>query len=85
MVHVCVVPGCSNCSDRETRLSYFHFPLKNKRLLKIWIHQIRRKNLPLRLNGNSRVCIDHFVNASQRLLRVDEYPTVKLPKATVAP
>ena len=64
MVHVCVIPGCSNRSDRETRLSYFHLPLKNKRLLKIWIHQIRRKNLPL--NGNSRVCSDHFVKVPVR-------------------
>ena len=34
MVHVCVIPESSNrChSDRETHLSYFHLPLKNKRL-----------------------------------------------------
>ena len=83
MVHVCVIPGCSNCSDRETHLSYFHLPVKNKRLLKMWIHHIQRKNLPL--NGNLCVCSDHFVNTSKRLLHVDGYPTVKIPKATVAP
>ena len=77
MVHFCVVPGCSNKSDRDTHLSFHRLPLKNKSLLKIWIHKIGRKNLPL--NKNSCVCSEHFPGG-RRLLVNDEYPTLKLPK-----
>jgi hypothetical protein len=80
MVHHCVVPGCSNRSDRETTLSYFGLPLKDKQLLKIWINKIGRSNLPL--TKSSRVCSSHFVYATQRRLRVDEYPTINLPVLT---
>ena len=80
MVHVCVVPGCSNRSNRETELSYHSLPLKNKKLLKVWIHKIGRKNLPL--NNSSRVCSAHFENAVGRRLRPDEYPTINLPVIT---
>ena len=80
MVHVCVVPGCSNRSDREKHISFHCLPLKNKSLLRMWIHKIGRKNLPL--NNNSRVCSVHFVNSYGRCLRADEYPTVNLPVFT---
>ena len=81
MVHFCSVPGCSNHSDRETSRSYFRLPLKRKKLLKIWIHKIGRKNLPI--NYSTRVCSDHFVNAAGRLLRPDEYPSVNLPVLSI--
>ena len=78
MVHFCAVPGCSNRSNRDTKLSYFGLLLKKKKaLLKVWIHKIRRKNLPL--NSNTRVCSDHFVLAAGRRLHPDEYPTRNLP------
>ena len=77
MVHFCSVPGCSNRSDRETTRSYFRLPLKRRKLLKIWVHKIRRKNLPI--NCSTRICSDHFVSAAGRLLRPDEYPSVNLP------
>ena len=77
MVYFCVVPGCSNKSDRDSHLSFHRLPLKNKSLLKIWIHKIGRKNLPL--NKNSCVCSEHFPGG-RRLLVNDEYPTLKLPK-----
>ena len=32
MVRICVVPGCSNTSNRECHLSYHSLPLKNKKL-----------------------------------------------------
>ena len=80
MVHFCCVPGCSNRSNRETGLSYFGLPLKNKALLKVWIQKIRRDNLPL--NSNTRICSEHFVSASKRKLRLDEYPSLKLPQAS---
>ena len=81
MVHVCVVPGCSNRSDRERNLSFYHLPLKNKKLLRLWIHKIGRKNLPL--NNNSRVCSAHFENACRRRLRPDEVPVLNLPFSTL--
>ena len=33
MDHFCCVPGCSNCSDRETHLSFRRLPLKGNRYL----------------------------------------------------
>ena len=80
MVRVCVVPGCSNRSNRECHLSYHSLPLKNKKLLKIWIHKIGRKNTPI--NKNSYVCSVHFVDSAGRRLRPDEYPTANLPMLT---
>ena len=77
MVHFCAVPGCSNRSNRDTGLSFFSLPLKKKALLKVWIHKIRRKNLPL--NSNTRACSNHFISAVGRHLRPDEYPTRNLP------
>ena len=75
MVHYCVVPGCHNSSVSHPHLSFHCLPLNDKRLLKIWVHKIRRKNLPL--NANSRVCYEHF--ETSRLLRHSNYPTKKLP------
>ena len=77
MVHFCAVPGCSNRSDRETHLSYHRLPLKNKKVLKEWIHKIRRTNLPLK--ESTRVCSEHFVRSKGRMPRVDEVPSEKLP------
>ena len=79
MVRVCVVPGCSNRSDREKNLSFHCLPLKNKTLLWTWIHKLGRKNLPL---NDSRVCSAHFVSSTGRYLRSDEYPTLNLPVLT---
>ena len=56
---------------------YYGLPLKNKNLLKEWIHKIGRKNLPL--NSSTRICSDHFLNASGRLLRKSEAPSQNLP------
>ena len=79
MVHFCSVLGCSNRSGRETTRSYFRLPLKRKKVLKIWVHTIGRKSLPI--NGSTTVCSysDRFVNAAGCLLRPDKYPTVNLP------
>ena len=77
MVHFCAVPGCSNRSDRETHLSFHRLPLKNKKLLKQWIHKIGRAHLPI--NESTRICGEHFVNSKGRLLRSDEVHSQKLP------
>ena len=75
--HGLICIGCSNRSDSETIRSYFHLPLKRKEVLKIWVHTIGRKSVPI--NGSTRVCSDHFVNVTGRLLRPDQYPMVNLP------
>ena len=77
MVHFCAVPGCSNDSIKKPGLSFHRLPLKNKRLLKVWVHKIGRKNLPV--NNNTRVCSEHFIDSANRRLRLDEYPSIKLP------
>ena len=77
MVNTCVVPGCNSRSDRDTHLSFHALPLSNKVLLKRWIHQIGRKNLPI--NTSSRVCSRHFINSYFQVLSPDEYPTENLP------
>ena len=71
------MPGRSSNSFRETHLSFFTLPLKQKQLLKQWVHAISRKNLPV--NSHTRVCSDHFVKANGRLLRLDEVPSLGLP------
>ena len=66
MVHFCAVPECNNNSNT-----------KDKKLIKIWIHKIGQKNLSL--NGNTRICSEHFVNSANRRLRPDEFPSINLP------
>ena len=73
----CCVPECSKRSDRDKDVSFHRLPLRNKKLLKIWIHKIGRKNLPL--STSTRVCSRHFICSRNRKLRPDEYPTLNLP------
>ena len=77
MGRFCCVPGCSNESTKQTSLSYFKLPMKRKDVLRKWVHRIGRKNLPI--NEETRVCSEHFVNAADRRLRIDEVPSLKLP------
>ena len=51
--------------------------IKNKKLLQNWIHKIGHKKPPI--NSSTRVCSDHFVNATGCCLCPDEYPSVTLP------
>ena len=77
MVHFCAVPGCSNNSNKKPELLFHRLPLKDKKLIKIWIHKIGRKNLPL--NGNTRICSEHFVASANRHLRPGKFPSINLP------
>ena len=85
MVHVCCVPACSSRSDCERDLSFFSLPLKDKKVLKQWIHLIGRANLPL--NRSTRICSRHFVKAAGRKLYPGEVPSKELPvlSTTVKP
>ena len=51
--------------------------MNNKSVLKQWIHLIGRKNLPI--NPNTCICSEHFERASNRLLRPDVVPSLRLP------
>ena len=62
---------------KKPSLSFHRLPLNNKKQLKVWIHKIGRKNLPV--NSNTRVCSEHFVNSAGRRLRKDEFPSRNLP------
>ena len=73
----CCVPGCSTRSERDKDVSFHRLPLRDKKLLKIWIYKIGRKNLPL--SASTRVCSRHFIQSKNRKLRPDEYPTLNLP------
>ena len=77
MVNFCAVPSCSNYSDKENYLSYYCLLLKNKAILKQWIHIIGRVNLPLK--NHTQECSEHFVNVRGRMLRPDEVPSVNFP------
>lgn len=76
MVHVCAVPNCSNRSDRDD-VSFHRLPVNNKTLLKKWVHNIGRENLPI--NASTRVCSNHFVKSKGRMLGPDDVPTLNLP------
>ena len=56
MLH-CIVPLCNNHSGTPG-LSFYHLPLKDPVLLKLWLIRIRRENTPV--NEYSRVCSTHF-------------------------
>ena len=73
----CCVPGCSKRSERDKDVSFHRLPLRNKKLLKVWVHKIGRKNLSV--NTSTRVCSRHFIGSKGRKLRPDEYPTLNLP------
>lgn len=73
----CCVPGCSKRSERDKDVSFHRLPLHNKKLLKVWIHKIGRKNVSV--TTSTRVCSRHFVGSKGRKLRPDEYPTLNLP------
>ena len=73
----CCVPGYSKRSERDNDVSFHRLPLKDKKLLKVWVHKIGRKNL--QINSSTRVCSRHFIGSKGRKLRPDEYPTLNLP------
>ena len=73
----CCVPGCSKRSERDKDASFHRLPLNDKKLLKVWVHKIGRKNLPI--NSSTRVCSRHFIGSKGHKLRPDEYPTLNLP------
>ena len=58
-------------------MSFFSLPLKDKTLLKRWIHVIGRANLPV--NASTRICSRHFIKAAGRRLYPGEVPSEELP------
>lgn len=78
----CFVSGCSNHSNCDTNWNHHCLPLKNKPWLCLWIHELGRSNLPLKLNTHA--CSDHFGNSCSLELRVDKNPTLRLPKLSTS-
>ena len=76
MVHFCCVPGCL---QNNHIFPFSLFPLKQKSVLKQWIHAIGRKNVHY-----TRVCSEHFLNARNRLLRADEVPSLRIPRSDIS-
>ena len=54
----CCVPDCENDSRDKKGWSFFHFPLKNEALLRIWLRKISR--LDFVPGPESRICSEHF-------------------------
>ena len=73
MVHCCCIPGCS---DSERHLSFFGLPLKNKAILKLWIHRIGQKVASQ--SQYMRNCSEYFEGATKRWLLSDEYHSLRL-------
>ena len=73
----CCVPGCSKRSERDKDVSFPRLPHHDKKLLKLWIHKIGRKDL--RISKSRRVCSRHFVPSKGQKLWPNEYPTLNLP------
>ena len=59
------VPGCFNNDKRNRGISFYKFP-KDKKLKKIWLQQISRKDFKL-TNGH-RVCSQHFEGGKKTYL-----------------
>ena len=72
----CCVPGCSKRSERDKDVSFHRLPHNNKKLLKLWIHKIGRKDL--HVSASTRICSRHFVSSKGRKLQPNEYPTLNL-------
>ena len=77
MGHSCVVPGCNSKSYRDSHLSFFRLPLRNKSLLRKWLANIGKKSLP----ESSRICSIHFEHGKNK--KENEIPTLNLPKPVV--
>lgn len=56
-------------------MSFHRLLLKNKKLLKVLVHKIRLKNLPL--NNNTCVCSEDFFDLTNRRLQPDEISVIK--------
>ena len=78
MFQCCSFPDCFSTSNMSV-IYHFAFPMKNKKLLKHWVHVIRRANPPL--NRHTRTCSKHFVNAEGRRLYSDEVPSLTTTEA----
>ena len=67
----CCVPGCFNNDKRNRGVSFYKFP-KDKKLKKIWLQKISRKDFKP-TNGH-RVCSQHFEGGKKTYM--NNVPTV---------
>ena len=85
MPHHCIVPLCTNSSNNNPELYFYHLPLHDKKLLQRWLVNIRRVNT--NVNKHSRVYSAHFKGGKKQ--GKDAAPTIfawaKQVSATRAP
>ena len=73
----CCVPGCSKRSEHDKDVSFHRLPHHDKKLLKLWIHKIGRKDL--RVSTSTQVCCrDYIILSKGQKLQPNEYPTLNL-------
>ena len=77
MGRFCCIPGCSKRLECDRDVSFHRLPLHYKKLLKVWVHKIDRKNLSVK--NSTRVCSRHFVGSKDRKFCPDEYTALNLP------
>ena len=72
----CCVPGCSKRSESDKDVSFHCLPHHDKKLLKLWIHKIERKDLCI--SKSTRVCSRHFdLSKGRPRKRLFSLPTVE--------
>ena len=65
MVHSCIVPGCTNLSNKEEckNIKFYTLPFKDEQLLQTWLAQIcKRREVTI----HSRICSTHFINGIKK-------------------
>lgn len=81
MPSYCCAIKCNNSSAGDKSISFHSFPLKDKKLLSIWLAKIKREDFdPTR---HTKICSDHFepecftiqMFSGRRLLKPGSVPT----------
>ena len=62
MVHPCIVPGCTNRSNKEEckNIKFYTLPFNDERLLQIWLTLVCKRREEVTVH--SRICSTHFAN-----------------------
>ena len=66
MVHSCIVPGCTNLSNKEEckNIKFYTLPFKDELLLQTWLALICKRREEVTVH--SRICSTHFTNGIKK-------------------
>ena len=66
MVHPCIVPGCTNRSNKEEckNIKFYTLPFNDEWLLQIWLTLVCRRREEVTVH--SRICSTHFANGIKK-------------------